>query len=307
MTTSEISNLPSGETAAFSSLDRREFLKLFGSGIFVFFSIEEWELFGQEPRAGRSYPEDFNAYLRIGEDGRVSCYTGKIEMGQGINAALAQILAEELEVPFESVAVVLGDTKLCPWDGGTNGSRSVKYFGPALRTAAAEAREVLILLASEQLQVPQDRLVPRSGEIIDRADSGKKIAYGALAKGRTIERRLGKKPGLKPVSNYTVCGKSLPRPDAHHKVTGKAQFAGDIRLPGMLYGKVLRPPIHGARLKGVDVSAAKQVKRRASFRKGTLWPWSTRFPIRRKKRWLSSRLNSIFRRRTSTRKQFTSV
>jgi isoquinoline 1-oxidoreductase len=256
----EIVNPNLEESFISAPLDRREFLRLFGSGIFVFFSLEDAPLFGQESRGGRSYPEDFNAYLRVGEDGRVSCFAGKIEMGQGIIAALAQILAEELEVPFNLVTMVLGDTKLCPWDGGTNGSRSVKYFGPVLRSAAAEAREVLIQLAADQLQVPQERLVAREGVIVDKADPTKRIAYGALAKGKTVERHLGKKPPLKPISSYSTCGQSLPRLDAHDKVTGKAQYAGDIRLPGMLYGKVLRPPVHGARLKSVDVSAAKQVR-----------------------------------------------
>ncbi len=260
MTTNESGRILFDENDFAGSLDRREFLKLFGSGIFVFFSIEESLSWGQESRGGRGYPEDFNAYLRIAEDGRVSCYTGKIEMGQGIIAALAQILAEELEVSYDKVTVVLGDTRLCPWDGGTNGSRSVKYFGPALRTAGAEAREILLELAVEQLKVPPDRLVARDGMIRDKTDSQKQVSYGALAGGKTIERHLGRKPPLKQVSAYTVCGKSLPRVDAHDKVTGKALYAGDIRLPGMLYGKVLRPPVHGAKLKGADVSGAKQIK-----------------------------------------------
>ena len=117
-------------------LKRREFLKLLGPGIYFLFSIDAL-LLGQQPRStAGSYPEDFNAYFRIAEDGHVTCYSGKVELGQGIIASLAQMLAEELEVPFNSVSMVMGDTKLCPWDGGTNGSRSIKYFGPALRQAA---------------------------------------------------------------------------------------------------------------------------------------------------------------------------
>lgn len=250
----------SNESSQAGAFDRREFIELFGSGIFVFFSGEAMDLFGQETRFGRGYPEDFNAYLRIAGDGGVTCYTGKIEMGQGIIAALAQILAEELEVPYERVTMVMGDTRLCPWDGGTNGSRSVKYFGPALRTAGAAAKEVLVQLASEQLKVPRERLVVRDGVISDRDDAGKQISYGALANGKTIDRRLDKKPSPKPAASYSVCGKSLPRPDARAKVTGRAQYAGDIRLPGMLYGRVLRLPVHGARLKSVDTSGASKIK-----------------------------------------------
>ncbi|NLT68770.1 MAG: xanthine dehydrogenase family protein molybdopterin-binding subunit [Acidobacteria bacterium] len=241
-------------------LTRREFVKILGPGLYILVSAQDF-LSGQAPKGfGRGYPEDFNAYLRIAEDGRVTCYSGKVELGQGITASLAQMLAEELEVPYESVSMVLGDTKLCPWDPGTNGSRSIKYFGPALRAAAAEAREVLIQLASEHLRVPAERLIAENGFVFQRDNPGNKVDYGSLAKGKTIERHLETKPPLKAASAFQVCGKSLPRADFQDKVTGKAQFAGDIRLPEMLYGKVFRPPAHGAKLKRVDVSAVKRIK-----------------------------------------------
>jgi len=260
MNHNKIMNTRLEEQFIFDPPNRRDFLKIFGSGIFVFLTCEEALLYAQEMRGGRAYPEDFNAYLRIAEDGQVTCYTGKIEMGQGIIAALAQILAEEIEVPYDSVTMVLGDTKLCPWDGGTNGSRSVKYFGPALRAAAAEAREVLIQLAAEQLRIPVDRLTAKDGAVVDKTDSGKRVSYGQLAKGKIIERHLEKEAPLKPVTAYSVSGKSLPRADARAKVTGKAQYAGDIRMPGLLYGKALRPPAYNAKLKSVDVTAARQIK-----------------------------------------------
>ena len=248
------------------AMDRREFLKLLGQGLYVLFSTEGF-VFAQQA-GGRGYPDDFNAYLRIAEDGRVTCYTGKIEMGQGIIAALAQMLAEELEVAYESVKMVMGDTKLCPWDAGTNGSRSVKYFGPALRAAGAEAREVLIQLAAEHLQAPRDRLFAKNGIIRDKSDPRREVAYGLLTKGRIIERRLGQKPPLKPPSAFAVCGRSPTRPDFVDKVTGKARFAGDIRLPGMLYGKVLRPPVHGATLKSVRMDAVGQIEGARVLRDG---------------------------------------
>ena len=238
-------------------LQRREFLKLLGPGLYFLFSVDDL-LVGQQPRStSGAYPEDFNAYLRIAEDGHVTCYSGKVELGQGIIASLAQMLAEELEVPFSSVSMVMGDTKLCPWDAGTNGSRSIKYFGPALRAAGAEAREVLIQMAAEYFKLPADRLIARDGAVCDRSDPGRKVRYGSLARGKTIERHLEKKPPLKSPANFTVCGKSLPRTDFLEKVTGKAEFAGDLRLPKMMYGKVLRPPAHGAKLTSVDLSAAK--------------------------------------------------
>ena len=105
------------------SLDRRQFIKLVGGGIIIFFSVDGSTVLGQS-RSSREYPKDLNAYLLIGEDGRVSCYSGKIEMGQGIITSLAQMLAEELDVPLSSVDMVMGDTALCPWDGATVGSRA---------------------------------------------------------------------------------------------------------------------------------------------------------------------------------------
>jgi len=237
------------------ALDRRAFLKVAGAGVFVLFSAGD--LAAQERGGQRGYPDDFNAYLKIGEDGRVTCYSGKIEMGQGNTTALAQMLAEELEVPFSSVTMVMGDTRFCPWDGGTNGSRSIKYFGPALRAAGAEAREVLIQLAADHLKLPASRLAAREGYVFDRTRPATRVTYGVLAKGRAIARHLEKKPALKGPRDFRVMGQPLRQPDDEHaKVTGQAIFAGDVRLPGMLYGAVLRPPVHGARLTRADVAAA---------------------------------------------------
>ena len=244
-------------------LDRREFLKAAGCGVFILFSVDGLAALEQEGAGRRSYPDDFNAYLSIREDGRVACFSGKIEMGQGNTTALAQMLADELEVPFDRVDMVMGDTRLCPWDGGTNGSRSIKYFGPALRAAGAEAREVLIQLAAEQLQRPPAQLTAKDGFVADRDDARVRMAYGALTRGRRIERHLEKKPPLKTPATYAVIGKPLRRQDGLDKVTGTAKFTGDIRLPGMLYGKVLRPPAHGARLKSVDVEGAEIIRGRA--------------------------------------------
>ncbi len=239
---------------------RRDFLKLLGSGIVVLFTTDlpDLELFGQEPR-GRSYPSDFNAYLRIGEDGRVTVYSGKIEMGQGVMTSLAQMAADELGVSLEAITMVLGDTDLCPWDMGTFGSMSTRFFGPALRAAAAEAKAVLLELASEHLQVPKEKLSADRGIIFVTDDRTRRVTYGQLARGQKITRRLDGKVVLKSVSEFAVMGKPTPRLDAVAKVTGAAQYAGDIRWPGMLYAKILRPPAHGARLRSVDTAAAEKI------------------------------------------------
>ncbi len=241
------------------TLDRREFLKLMGGGIVILFTVGD-SLALQQARRRRGYPEDFNAYLRIGEDGRVSCFSGKIEMGQGVITSFAQMLAEELDVPLNSVDMILGDTSLCPWDAGTFGSRSTKYFGPPLRQAAAEARTVLFQLAAEHLRTAQEKMKVKDGIIFVTKNPEKKVSYAQLTKGKKIERLLEKKPPIKHYSQHTISGKPTDRLDGRAKVTGEAKFAGDIRLPGMLYARIVRPPAHGAKLKNVDTSAAENIK-----------------------------------------------
>ncbi|MCK4932762.1 MAG: xanthine dehydrogenase family protein molybdopterin-binding subunit [Candidatus Aminicenantes bacterium] len=249
------------EMSAPFTLNRREFLKLLSGGIIISFSLENiygWEEAPQQRRSRRE-PDDPNAYLIIGEDGTVTCLSGKIEMGQGVITSLPQMLAEELEVPLESVKIVLGDTDLCPYDRGTFGSRSTKFYGPLLRAAAAEAREVLIELAAEQLGLPKDKLYVKEGFVIEKNNPKKKLSYASLTKGKKIERRFGKEAPLKPVSGFSVCGKPRYRTDSHEKVTGEAKFAGDIHLEGMVYARILRPPAHRAQLKSVDTSSAEKM------------------------------------------------
>jgi nicotinate dehydrogenase subunit B len=243
-----------------SSIGRRDFMKLVGGGIVVAVSLGEASVLQEGgQRRGISYPEDFNAYLRIGEDGRVACFTGKIEMGQGAITSLPQMLADELDVPIDSVDMVMGDTDLCPYDMGTFGSMTTRYFGPALRAAAAEARGVLLELAAEKLKAPADRLAVKDGVVIEKGRPANKATYAELAAGKRIERHLVPKPSPKPVAEWTVMGKPFLHRDARDKVTGKAVFAGDVRLPGMLYAKVLRPPAHGAALKRLDASVAREI------------------------------------------------
>jgi isoquinoline 1-oxidoreductase len=240
------------------SLERRDFIKLLGGGIIVVFTCETPALMAQESR-GRGYPTDFNAYLRIGEDGRVTVYSGKIEMGQGVHTSLAQMAADELGVSLESIDMIMGDTDLCPYDSGTYGSMSTRFFGPALRSAAAEARAVLLELASEQLKTPKEKLGVENGVIFVSSDKSTRVTFGQLAKGQKIARKLDGKAITKAVSEFKLMGKPTKRLDAPAKVTGKAQYAGDVRLPDMLYARILRPPAHGATLKKVDTSGAERV------------------------------------------------
>ena len=241
-------------------IPRRDFFKILGSGIIIFF--RPWgipDLFGLTAEQARSLPKDYNAFLRIAEDGTVSCFTGKIEMGQGIITSLAQEMADELNVPFKSVKMVMGDTDLCPWDAGTWGSLTTRAFGPNMRAAAAEAKGVLLQLASEQLAVPVTQLEAKDGIIKDAKDPKKSLTYAQLTKGQRIERFLDIKPGVEDYTKFTYISKSYNRSDSIPKVTGEAKYAGDIKLPGMVFARILRPPSHGAKLTSVDVSGAEKI------------------------------------------------
>jgi len=242
------------------SLSRREFLKAVGGGIIIFFSTADLTAQERRPPGHQDLPTDFNAFLRVGADGRVTCFTGKIEMGQGIVTSLAQMLADELDVPLDAVDMVMGDTDLCPWDMGTFGSRTTRFFGPPLREAAAEARAILIQLASEHLQLNESQLTVKEGVVVDKNNGANRVTYGELAKGKSIEKHLTKRPALKNFSEFTIVGKPTLRKDSLAKVTGKARYAGDIRVPGMLHAKILRPPVHGAMLKSLDTSALQDDK-----------------------------------------------
>jgi isoquinoline 1-oxidoreductase len=245
------------------TMDRREFLKLTGTGLLVAYVADG--LFGRTEAAmlqggrGAGAPADVNAYLHIGADGRVTCLVGKIEMGQGAMTSLPQLAAEELDVPLSAVDIVMGDTDLCPFDAGTWGSLSTRQFGPVLRAAAAEAKAVLLLMAAERLQVPVADLTVDAGTIVHRTDRAKRVTYGQLTEGKRIERRLEGRPTLEPRSAFTIVGRTTPRRDAIEKVTGRAKYAGDLVPPSALHARILRPPAHGATLASVDTSAAEQV------------------------------------------------
>ncbi len=243
------------------TIDRRDFLRLTSTGLLVAFAVKPpdgalrpvWN-FAEQQRT----PPDFNAFLHVGANGRVTLFVGKIEMGQGIISGLPQIVAEELNVPREQVDCVMGDTDLCPFDNGTFGSLSVWRLGPVLHAAAAEARAVLVEMASEKLGVPVAELTVQDGAVVSRTDASRKASYGELTGGRKIERRFTGEAALEKVGAYTIIGKSYPRPDAVEKVTGRAKYSGDIAPPGALHARVVRAPAHGAALSSIDTSAAEQ-------------------------------------------------
>jgi isoquinoline 1-oxidoreductase len=246
------------DNTSISQMNRREFIKISGGGIFILFAVKDMSLFAQQQQ--HTLPTDFNAFLRIGEDGRVSCFTGKIEMGQGVVTSLAQMLADELDVTLDDVDMVMGDTDLCPWDMGTFGSMSTRFFGPPLRKAGAEGRMVLLQLASDVLKVPVNNLVSENGIVFDKKNKNKKVTYAQLAKGKKITKKLSETVTVKKPSEFKIMGKSHTRRDGDEKITGKAKYSADIQLPGMLYAKILRPPAHGAKMLDVDLSEVKKIK-----------------------------------------------
>jgi isoquinoline 1-oxidoreductase len=244
------------------NMDRREFVRLLGGGILVTVNLGPLTLFNSsaEPAAqGRGYPEDINAYLHIAEDGQVTLYSGKIEMGQGVMTSLCQMAAEDLGVGLEVMHIVMGDTDTCPWDMGTFGSLTTRMFGPAVRAAAARARMVLMDMAAERLGASRDSLSVRDGVVYVTGDRDRSVSYGALARGQAITHEVDEEAVLRAVRDFTVMGQSPLRMDGQEKVTGAAKYAGDIRLPGMLYARVVRPPAHGATLIRVDTSGAESM------------------------------------------------
>jgi nicotinate dehydrogenase subunit B len=242
-----------------NGMDRRDFLKTLGGGLFVFVTLGEGEwLVGLEPQR-RGYPTDINAYLHIAEDGRVTLYSGKIEMGQGVMTSLAQMAAEELGVATERFEVIMGDTDTCPYDSGTYGSLTTRMFGPAVRAASAKAREVLLEMAAERLGVPVSTLQVGDGVVSVTAQPARRVSFAQLVGGQQITRTLDREAVLHSVREFKEMGRPLGRLDAMEKVTGAAKYAGDIRPTGLLHARLLRPPAHGATLRKVDTAAAERL------------------------------------------------
>jgi nicotinate dehydrogenase subunit B len=239
------------------SLNRRQFSAGLGA-IVVAFSLDPTRSLAQEPpRLPGSLQTNrrLDAWLRINPDGTATVFTGKVELGQGILTALRQIAAEELDLPLERIAMISGDTGRTPNEGQTAGSQSVENSGTALRMAGAEARAILIELAAKRLGEAADKLSVADG-VISTPD-GRKVGYGELAAEADFKREATAKAAPKPVASHRYVGKSIPRSDIPAKVTGGAAFVQDVRLPGMVHGRVVRPPNYGATLERCDEAAVK--------------------------------------------------
>jgi isoquinoline 1-oxidoreductase len=242
-------------------LARRDFFKILGAGIAVFVVAKD-TLAAQETAPGsRSFhseelPKEITSWLHVGEDGIVTGFTGKAEMGQNIRTSISQTLADELRVPFASVRLVMGDTALTPFDAGTFGSRTTPTMTPQFRRVAEAARNLLIGVAAKEWNVPPEGLIAADAKVTDPA-SKRSLSYAELARGKTLAQNLPAEDPVTPASEWKIAGKPLPKVDGRAFVTGSHQYASDVRLEGMLYGKVLRPPSFGATLVSYDDSAAK--------------------------------------------------
>jgi nicotinate dehydrogenase subunit B len=240
------------------ALPRRAFFQVFGAGIAVFTVARDSA--AQESGARMSHddesPKTISSWIHIAEDGRVTAFTGKVEIGQNIRTSLAQSVADELRVPFESVRMLMADTDLTPYDRGTFGSRTTPYMTPYLRNAASAARDLLIQAAAKEWNIAPDALVAANAKVTDPA-SGRSLTYAHLAAGKTLAHNLPEADPVTPPAQWTVAGKSLPKVDARDFVTGRHQYTPDLRLPGMLQAKVFRPPSFGATLVSADLSAAQ--------------------------------------------------
>jgi len=225
-------------------LDRREFFRLLGAGILVV-SIARQASMAQESGGrvrqwrGDSLPNEIDAWLHISESGKVTVYTGKVEVGQNIRTSLTQAVAEELHVPTKNIEIVMGDTKLTPFDMGTFGSRTTPTMNLQLRKVAAAARDALIDLAATQWQSDRKNLVAIDGEVRN-PQTKRSVEYAALLKGRQLTQTVPAEDPLTPAIGWTVAGQSLPKVDGRDFVTGKHLYPSDVKLPDMLHGKVLR-------------------------------------------------------------------
>src|SRR5579859_4584949 len=240
-------------------LARREFFKILGAGIAVFAIAKDAQAQETAPSRGfhpQELPQEISAWLHIGEDGTVTAFSGKAEMGQNIRTSMAQNVADELRVPFESVRMVMGDTALTPFDAGTFGSRTTPTMTPQLRRVASAARDLLVEVAAKEWNVAPEKLKAADAKVTDPA-SGRSQTYAALAQGKTLAQNLPAEDPVTPPSDWTIAGKIVPKVDARDFVTGRHQYTPDLRPDGMLYGKVLRAPSFGATLTSYDDTAAK--------------------------------------------------
>jgi nicotinate dehydrogenase subunit B len=245
-------------------VDRRAFLRGLGGGLVVLCLSRNVEAFQESGAArrrgggGAPAPRALSAWLHIAENGAVTVSTGKAEVGQNIRTSLAQAVAEELRVPLDSIDLVMGDTARTPYDMGTFGSRTTPVMSIQLRRAAASARQSLLDLAAERLKVDKSTLAVAAGKV-EHAATGRSLGFGELTRGQELMTSVSDGALMTPAARWNVAGRSAPKANGRDFVTGRHQYASDVKRPRMVHGKVLRPPAYGATLTSLDTSAAEAI------------------------------------------------
>ena len=249
------------DALARSEFSRRDFLKSSGVLVVAFAAADQaWAAQGQfDTRASHIDPKQLDSWIAIAADGRATAYTGKCELGQGIQTAQTQLVAEELSLPVDRVTLVQCDTQVCPDQGTTSGSQSTptNFNERNLAQAAATARETLVRLAAARLGVPVGDLAVAGGTISARGDRSKSVTYGELVAGRKLNTVVDANAKRKAPREWTVLGTSVPRVDMAAMATGQLEYVQNVRVPGMLHGAVVRPPSVGATLAAVDEASVR--------------------------------------------------
>jgi nicotinate dehydrogenase subunit B len=248
------------------NFNRRQFLKAFSGGIALIVPLSNLLTAVAQQEQGESgrgrfdqrVPNEIGAWIHVDEAGVVSVFTGKVELGQNIRTSLAQAVAEELHVPIESIRMVMADTDLVPFDAGTFGSRSIPFMAPQLRKAAAAARETLVALAAEQLKVAPSDLRIVNARFVNH-DASKSLSFADVAKGQKLVKEIPAGVATTPVKDWTISGKSVPKVGARDFVTGKHEYTSDVKRPGMLFGRVIRPATLNSSLVSADTKAAEAI------------------------------------------------
>ena len=241
------------------SLDRRDFLKGLGAGLLVALSGPSvWTQESGRSFGGHELPKELGAWIHIGANGQVSVFTGKVEVGQNIRTSLAQLVAEELRVPFDSITMVMGDTDLVPWDMGTFGSLSTPTMGPQLRNMAVTARQTLLEMAAKRWSADVARLSAAEGRITD-PETSHSLGYGELTRGEKLVKTVPDDPVLTPAGDWKIAGTPVSKVQGREFVTGRHKFPSDITRPDMMLGAVLRPEGFNATIASLDTTAAEKI------------------------------------------------
>lgn len=242
--------------------DRRDFLQVLGGGILLFLALDasaqESGSAGRRGRSAHELPANLGAWLHIGEDGVVTVYTGKAEVGQNIRTSLTQAVAEELRMQPGSIRLVMADTDLTPWDMGTFGSRTTPTMAPELHRVAATARDVLVDRAAEIWKADRASLTLHNGSVSNAAN-GSSLSFGELAKGQNLTATISPDAPAKAAAGWEIAGHDLAKIAARDIVTGKHRYAADVTRPGMLHARIVRPPAFRSTLASIDTSAAGRI------------------------------------------------